>query len=125
MHSNSLLIVIMRIFKILFFLLSTPLWGALLTDISVVLIQPDGSELHCFTSGDEYYAWLHDENGYPIIQSQEDGYYYYGQREGNLLKPSSFRADNVLYRNKNFEKWSGITSSAYTKRRQRYWSGIE
>ena len=57
---------------------STILFGAYLTNISVVLVQPDNSELHCFTSGDEYYSWLHDDNGLPIIQSQLDGFYYYG-----------------------------------------------
>ena len=30
---------------------STILFGAYLTNISVVLVQPDNSELHCFTSG--------------------------------------------------------------------------
>ena len=49
---------------------STILFGAFLTKISVVLVQPDNSELHCFTSGDEYYSWLHDESGLPIINIQ-------------------------------------------------------
>ena len=49
---------------------STILFGAYLTNISVVLVQPDNSELHCFTSGDEYYSWLHDGYGFPIINIQ-------------------------------------------------------
>ena len=49
---------------------SSILFGAYLTNISVVLVQPDNSELHCFTSGDEYYSWLHDGNGFPIINIQ-------------------------------------------------------
>ena len=38
---------------ILLIILGTCLFSAYLTNISVVLIQPDNSELHCFTSGDE------------------------------------------------------------------------
>ena len=104
---------------------STILFGAYLTNISVVLVQPDNSELHCFTSGDEYYSWLHDESGLPIIQSQLDGFYYYGERLGDNLVPSLNRADNLLPRSKNIENWSGITRENYLKRRQRYWTGFE
>ncbi|MCK5572062.1 MAG: hypothetical protein KAJ12_04850, partial [Bacteroidetes bacterium] len=31
------------------------------------LIQPDGSVLHCFASGDEFYNWLHDKDGFTIM----------------------------------------------------------
>ena len=101
------------------------LFGAYLTNISVVLVQPDNSELHCFTSGDEYYSWLHDGNGFPIIQSQVDGYYYYAERVRDILVPTLNRADKILSRNQNIENWSGITRENYLKRRQRYWTGFE
>jgi hypothetical protein len=48
--------------------------------------QPDGSVINCFVSGDEYFNWLHDANGYTIIQSA-DGYFYYGVRQGELVVP--------------------------------------
>ena len=115
----------MKNYLILIFGLSTILFSAYLTNISVVLVQPDNSELHCLTSGDEYYSWLHDENGLPIIQSQIDGYYYYGERLGDILIPTINRADKILSRNQNIEKWSGITRENYLKRRQRYWTGFE
>ena len=53
--------------------------GAYLENISVNLHQPDGSELNFLTTGDEFYVRLHDTNNYTIIQSQDDGYYYYAQ----------------------------------------------
>ena len=74
----------------------------------MVLIQPDNSELHCFTSGDEYYSWLHDEKGLPIIQSQLDGFYHYGERLGDKLVPSLNRADKALPRTQNRDTWSGF-----------------
>ena len=61
---------ILKNYVLLINLVSTFLFGAYLNNISVVLVQPDNSELHCFTSGDEYYSWLHDENGNPIINIQ-------------------------------------------------------
>ena len=115
----------MKNYLILIFGLSTILFSAYLTNISVFLVQPDNSEFHCLTSGDEYYSWLHDENGLPIIQSQIDGYYYYGERLGDILIPTINRADKILSRNQNIEKWSGITRENYLKRRQRYWTGFE
>jgi M6 family metalloprotease-like protein len=116
---------ILKNYVLLINLVSTFLFGAYLNNISVVLVQPDNSELHCFTSGDEYYSWLHDENGNPIIQSQLDGFYYYGERLGDILVPTLNRADNNLPRNQNIENWSGITRENYLNRRERYWSGFE
>ena len=84
------------------------LFGAYLTNTSVVLVQPDNSELHCFTSGDEYYSWLHYGNGFSIIQSQLDGFYYYGERLGDNLVPSLNRADKTLLRTRNRDTWSGF-----------------
>ena len=47
---------------------------AYLENIPVELIQPDGSIINCLTSGDEYYHYLHDEEGYTILQSEKDGF---------------------------------------------------
>jgi len=40
------------------------------------ITQPDGTQIECFATGDEFYNWLHDENGFTIIQNHNDGYYY-------------------------------------------------
>ena len=65
----------MKIIKTLFILhlIPTILTGALLYDVPVELKQPDGTTLHCFASGDEFYSRLHDENDYTITQSNDDG----------------------------------------------------
>ena len=52
----------MKNYLILIFGLSTILFSAYLTNISVLLVQPDNSELHCLNSGYEYYSKLHDGN---------------------------------------------------------------
>lgn len=53
-------------------------YGAYLTDIPITVYQPDGMELQIYASGDEYYNWLHDKNGYTIVINTE-GYYVYAQ----------------------------------------------
>jgi M6 family metalloprotease-like protein len=54
------------------------------------LTQPDGSVIHCFTSGDEFHHWLHDKDNYTIVQHPATGYYVYAiQGEAELL-PSDY-----------------------------------
>ena len=59
--------------------------AAYLRDIPVTVTQPDGTELQCFASGDEYFHYLHDKDGYTIMQHPETGYYVYAEtRDGKL-----------------------------------------
>ena len=76
-----------RIFLLLIYsLFLSNVHAAFLRDVPVTLIQPDGTILHCFASGDEYFNYLHDKIGYTIIQHPETGYYVYAeQREGKLI----------------------------------------
>lgn len=52
------------------------------------LIQPNGAVINCFASGDEYYHWLHDANGFTIIQNRETGYFVYADKSGDDLIPT-------------------------------------
>jgi M6 family metalloprotease-like protein len=40
------------------------------------LCQPDGTRLDLYASGDEYYNWLHDKDGYTIRQNSSGWYVY-------------------------------------------------
>ncbi|PIY34552.1 MAG: hypothetical protein COZ08_01290, partial [Bacteroidetes bacterium CG_4_10_14_3_um_filter_42_6] len=51
--------------------------------------------IHCFATGDEFYNWLHDADNYTIIQSSEDGYYYYAELVDGKLKPSLYRIGEI------------------------------
>ena len=84
----------MKILHVLFLL--TIAHSAYLENIPLNLEQPDGTKLQSFASGDEFYVRLHDENNYTIIQSQEDGYYYYAQSIDNKVIPSIYRADKFI-----------------------------
>jgi len=52
------------------------------------LTQPNGAVINCFASGDEYYHWLHDANGFTIIQNRETGYFVYADKLGDDLIPT-------------------------------------
>ena len=68
--------------------------AAYLKDIPTKLIQPNGEVLHCYASGDEFYNYLHDKDGYTIIQNNE-GYYMYAMYDGNIIVASQFVAGTV------------------------------
>lgn len=65
-------------------------FGAYLINIPQTITQPDGQNIHCFITGDEYYHWLHDENNYTIIQDEKTGYYTYAIQKNNEIKPSKY-----------------------------------
>lgn len=58
-------------------------------------IQPNGDTLHCYVSGDEYYNWLHDAEGYTIVQNPATGCYVYAGREQDC--PGSTAVYGGLY----------------------------
>ena len=66
-----------------------PALAAPITNFPVTVKQPDGTELHLFVSGDEFYNWLHNEQGYTILQDPDTGYYVYAQLIKNQLAPTS------------------------------------
>ncbi len=66
------------------------LTAAYLTDVPVQVNQPDGNVINCFASGDEYHNWLHDADGYTIIQSPITGYYTYAIQTGDTVSASDF-----------------------------------
>lgn len=71
------------------------LTAAPLRNIEVTLNQPNGEIIKCFASGDENYNWLHDENGFVIIQDELTGYYVYAEKVNESLVASSFLVNSI------------------------------
>ncbi|MDD8012867.1 MAG: M6 family metalloprotease domain-containing protein, partial [Acidobacteriota bacterium] len=63
--------------------------AAYLTNVPVTVTQPDGCVLDLLASGDEYYNWLHDRNGFTIMQDPGNGYYVYALKINGVLVPST------------------------------------
>ncbi|MBN2356926.1 hypothetical protein JXO59_12495 [candidate division KSB1 bacterium] len=66
--------------------------AAWLENVPITLHQPDGSELRCFASGDEYHNWLHDAGGFTIVKNPGTGFYVYAIKVKNTLLPSDYIA---------------------------------
>lgn len=66
----------------------TTLFSAPFKNVKKILTQPDGTELHCFASGDEFYNRLHDADGFTIIQSAKSGFFVYADTDarGNIIE---------------------------------------
>lgn len=75
----------------IFIVICHGLFAAYFEALPTYLEQPDGEEIFCYSSGDEYYNWLHDALGYVIIQNGSDGFYYYAIQDGEDVKPSIYK----------------------------------
>ncbi len=71
------------------FLSSQPALAARLFDVPVTVEQPDGTVLHIFASGDEYYNWLHDAKGFTIVQDLKTAFYVYADLLSGRLVPTA------------------------------------
>lgn len=63
-------------------------WGfaVYLKNVPLQVSQPDGSVLQVFSSGDEYYNWVHDKDNYTILQN-DAGWYVYARQDGEDINP--------------------------------------
>ena len=70
-------------------------FAAPLKNIPVRLAQPDGQVIECFASGDEFYNYLHDANGFTIVKD-EGGYYCYAIHDSlGKVVASSYHVNSV------------------------------
>ncbi len=96
------------------------LHGALLRDIPTTITQPDGEQFSCYASGDEFFNYLHDENNFAIIQSQDDGFYYYAVLQNGKPEPSQYRAFSVDPASVGLTPGAVISQEAYQQRREAF-----
>ena len=104
------------VLTILICLIPLFIFGAYLQNVPTEVTQPDGSVLNLLASGDEYANRLHDADGYSIIQSPVDGYYYYAVLEDKEPAPSGLRADSGDPRSLGIEPGITISPAKYKAR---------
>lgn len=100
----------------IFCLLPLFLVAANFTDLPTEVIQPDGTVLSLYASGDEYANRLHDAEGFTIIQSQSDGYFYYAMRSGSEPAPSEFRVGSANPRGLGIKPGINISPQRYRQK---------
>jgi M6 family metalloprotease-like protein len=98
-----------------FFLGLNTIRAAYFEFLPYTITQPDGTKIECFVSGDEFFNWIHDKDGYTIIQGS-DGYYYYAQQDGDQVKPSVYKVNYVNPADAGIPKWVKISTGAYQKK---------
>jgi len=83
------------------------------------ITQPDGTVINCFVSGDEFFNWIHDENGYSIIKGS-DGYYCYAIKENEKIIASDYRVNTINPADVGISKWIKISEKEYSKKRDSF-----
>ena len=69
--------------------ISEPGLAAYLENVPQELLQPDGTVVQCFATGDEYYHWLHDANGFVIVRDPATGFFVYAAKADGKLVPTA------------------------------------
>ena len=102
----------------LFFALTAWALAAPLRNIEVKLTQPDGQVIHCYASGDEFYNYLHDANGYTIVKG-DGGYYFYAihDSQGQVVA-SPYLVNSVDPASVGLKPYVKISEKEYYQRRQ-------
>jgi M6 family metalloprotease-like protein len=88
-------------------------------NLPYTIYQPDGTTIECFVSGDEYFNWIHDAEGYSIKKGK-DGYYYYATKLDNNIITSQYVVNSVNPKDVGLSKWTKISRDDYMKRRKLY-----
>ncbi|MBM2813621.1 MAG: hypothetical protein HW421_383 [Ignavibacteria bacterium] len=95
-----------------------PARAAYMKAIPMTLSQPDGTTLNLFATGDEYYNWLHDADGYTIIQHPQTGYFTYAVlNDGGDIVSSQNIVGRVDPNSLGIQKWLTISAEKMMQRR--------
>ncbi len=82
----------------------------------VIKTQPDGQIINCFVSGDEFFNYLHDKEGFTIIQ-HDNGYYYYATKDDGKIIASNYKVNSINPASTELKKGIKISAEEYNKRR--------
>ena len=96
-------------------------YSAFLNFEPTTIIQPNGVSLNIYASGDEFYNWLHDKDGYTIIQDNKSGYYCYALPNGNSLTASIYVAGVASPLLAGLRPWLTIPETEIFKKRQAFY----
>lgn len=109
-------------YLLLFLVLSfaSNLLAAPLKFVEQNLNQPDGTPLNIYASGDEYYHWLHDKDGYTIVQDTETGFFVYAKKQDGKLLPTKLIPGIDQPESYGLKPWMKINSQAYKAKVQAF-----
>jgi len=83
LFKKTILLNLVIVFALIF--TSFKAFSAYFTNFPITIKQPTGETYNVFVSGDEYYNWIHDADGYTIIQHPKTGFYVFAVKSGDGL----------------------------------------
>lgn len=93
-------------------------YAAYLRNIPMTVTQPDGTVLQCFASGDEYFNYLHDANGFTIMRHPQTSYYVYAQNIDGKLVATDFVVGRDDPAHNGLKPYALISPEEWTARRK-------
>ena len=94
-------------------------------NIEIRLTQPDGQVINCYASGDEFYNYLHDANGFTIVRG-DDGFYCYATKDARgAVTASAFVVGSVDPATVGLKPNVKISEQEYYARRQEWTKHIQ
>jgi len=70
-------------------------YAAYIEKFPITVTQPDGTEVHCFTTGDEFYNRVHDAEGYTLIRDPHTSIVVYARLENDELVSTGYRVGSI------------------------------
>ena len=93
--------------------------AAYLSNVPYTLRQPNGDTLQCLITGDEYYHYLHDSEGFTFVKNPQTGYYMYAEKVDGKVVPSPYVAGKVDPRSVGLVPGVRISAQEWQARRER------
>lgn len=90
-------------------------YAAWFNNVPQTIRQPNGIVIHCLATGDEFYNWLHDSEGYTIIQNHNTGFYSYADLKEGKLVPSEYVVGQSDPAEAGLQPWINISAEAMQK----------
>jgi M6 family metalloprotease-like protein len=100
-------------------------FSAYLEYVPTKVIQPDGTAIECFITGDEFYGWQHDKDGYTIIKNPDTGWWVYAIRKGDLLEPTDLIFGKSNPETAGLNKWAKISTELIKQKRDEHYNTIK
>ena len=92
--------------------------AAYLENVPQILHQPNGDTIYCFATGDEFYHYLHDSEGYTIVLDPATGYYVYAKLMEDELLPTDYVVGQCNPASVGLLPYQNISAEAWRERRR-------
>ncbi len=108
----------------LIILLSTEMYSAYISNFPIAIKQPTGESFDVLATGDEFYNWIHDADGFTIIQDPQTGFYTYAQKSGDILISSNNIVGKANPIQLGIQKWLKFSDKAIKENMREFISTV-